>query len=372
MAIRRFNIQIDDSVLEDLRFRLAHVRWPEQKQDEPWQRGTDLNYLKELIRYWKTDYDWRLQEQKLNNHHHYTCEVDGLNIHFIHEKAKTTGDDADRPAILFTHGWPDSFLRYTKIIESLPEFDIIIPSVPGFGFSSAAEKTGYHNAKVADIWHKLMTEHLGYKKFGAAGGDIGSGVTRYLAVQHPESLSGIHLTDIGIIRPLFTAADDDLQPEERAYKKATQQWISQEGGYMAIQSTKPQTLAYGLSDSPAGLAAWIIEKFRSWSDCKGELETRFSKDELLTNIMIYWINNNIGATAHVYYDNMHTLPPLQPISVPTALAIFPGDILPPPRRWAEQNLNIVRWTEMTAGGHFTAMEEPRQYADDLRAFFLSL
>ncbi len=384
MAINRFTIQIDDSVLDDLKYRLDNVRWPEEKEDEAWRRGTDLGYLKALVSYWQNGYDWRTQEQALNRYHHYTCEIDGMPVHFIHERAKTGGAlAAERPVILFTHGWPDSFLRYTKIIPLLTDpgsfggdpdaaFNVVIPSIPGFGFSGASGTTTYHNARVADLWHKLMTAKLGYKKFGAAGGDIGSGVTRYLALQHPGSLTGIHLTDFGIIRALLTASDTTLQPEELDYKKAAQQWIVEEGGYMSIQSTKPQTLAYGLSDSPVGLAAWIIEKFRSWSDCKGDVEARFSKDELLTNIMIYWINNNIGSTAHRYYDNMHGLPPMQPIAVPTGMALFPADLLPPPRRWAEQNLNIVRWTQMTAGGHFGAMEEPVQYADDVRAFFLSI
>ena len=215
-----------------------------------------------------------------------------------------------------------------------------------------------------------MTEELGYKKFAAGGGDIGSGITRYLAASHPELLVGIHVTDIGIIRNILTVQDDAvLSDEERQYKVNAQRWIAQEGGYMALQATKPQTLAYGLSDSPVGLAAWIIEKFRAWSDCNGELTKRFSNDELLTNIMIYWITNTISSSAGIYYENTHSLPALGKIEVPTGVALFPADILLPPKQWAEQNLNISRWTTMPRGGHFTAMEEPELLADDIRSFY---
>lgn len=283
--------------------------------------------------------------------------------------------------IILTHGWPDSYLRYQKIIPLLtdpashgghPEdsFDVVVPSLPGFGFSSSPKQPGFNNNRVSEMWAKLMTKELGYKKFAAAGGDIGSGVTRYLAANHPELLFGIHLTDIGIIRNLMNASGQaNLSQEELRYKTSASEWIALEGGYMSIQSTRPQTLAYGLSDSPAGLAGWMIEKFRSWSDCKGNLQQRFSKDELLTHIMIYWVTNTMGSSTRMYYENSHSLPPLGYIEVPTGIALFPEDILLPPKEWASRNLNVTRWTSMPSGGHFTAMEEPELLARDIRAFY---
>jgi pimeloyl-ACP methyl ester carboxylesterase len=354
MSIEKFNIRVPDEIQNDLKLRLDIVRWPDQKEGSSWRRGTDKSYLQALVSYWRNDYDWRVQEKALNQYNHFKCEIDEIDIHFIHEKGKGKNPNA----IIITHGWPDSFLRDEKIIRMLTDpasfggnpddsFDVIIPSLPGFGFSSTPAQSGYHNSRVADLWHRLMTEKLGYKTFGAAGGDIGSGVTRYLALQHPRSLTGIHLTDIGIIRALLTAENEDnLSAEELSYKKAAQQWIAQEGGYMSEQSTKPQTLAYGLSDSPVGLAAWIVEKFRSWSDCNGDLEERFSMDEILTSIMIYWVPNTIGSAVQIYYENTHGLTPMKPIEVPTALALFPNDILLPPRDLAEKSFNIVSWTEM--------------------------
>ncbi|WP_340023501.1 epoxide hydrolase family protein [Paenibacillus sp. FSL K6-1096] len=380
MTVERYHIHVADEVLEDLKYRLEHVRWPDMFEEAGWDRGTDQAYLRSLVAYWRDQFDWRAREAELNKLAHYRCKVDGLDIHFVHERGKGPNP---HPLIL-THGWPDSFLRYEKIIPLLtdpagyggnPEdaFDVIVPSVPGFGFSNGLKRTGISNAHIAGLWATLMTEHLGYRKFAAAGGDVGSGVTRYLASNRPELLSGIHLTDIGLIRNLLTVQDKSgLTEEERLYIQNTSQWIADEGGYMQIQSTKPQTIAYGLTDSPVGLAAWIIEKFRAWSDCKGDLRQSFSEDELLTNIMLYWVTNTAGSTANLYYENTHTLPPLGPIEVPTAVALFPGDVCLPPRVWAERNLNITRWNVMPRGGHFTAMEDPEPLAADIREFFRPL
>lgn len=377
MTIERFQIQVSDEILNDLQYRIHHVRWPDQLENTAWERGTELNYLKSLVSYWRDHYDWRAQEAKLNRFSQFRCQIDGIDVHFVHERGK----GPDPLPLILTHGWPDSYLRYQKIIPLLtdpasyggnPEdaFDVIVPSLPGFGFSSRPKHPGVNNFRVAEMWAKLMTEELGYNKFAAAGGDMGSGVTRYLAANHPERLYGIHLTDIGIIRDLIASSDQaTLSEEERQYKNNASAWIAQEGGYMSIQSTRPQTLAYGLSDSPVGLAGWMTEKFRSWSDCNGDLEQKFSKDELLTHIMVYWVTNNIGSTAHMYYNNAHSLPPIGYIEVPTGLALFPADILLPPREWAMRNLNVTRWTSMPRGGHFTALEEPELFADDIRAFF---
>lgn len=376
MAVERFQIQVTNEILNDLKYRLNHVRWPDQMADISWERGTELGYLQSLISYWCAQFNWRKQEAELNRLSQYLCNVDGIDIHFVHERGK-----GPHPIpIILTHGWPDSFIRYQKIIPLLtdpahfggdPEdsFDVIVPSVPGFAFSGQPQQTGVSNFRTSELWAKLMTEELGYHKFAAAGGDVGSSVTRYLAFNHPELLIGIHLTDIGIIRNLITSQDAELSQEELQYKKSASAWISQEGAYMSIQSTKPQTLAYGLSDSPVGLAAWIIEKFRSWSDCNGDLRQSFSEDELLTNIMLYWVTNSVGTSAHLYYENTHFLPLIGYIEVPTGVAVFPADILPPPRVWAERNLNIVHWATMPRGGHFTAMEDPESLAKDIREFY---
>ena len=377
MTVNRFHIDVDNALIDDLKYRLKHSRWPSEIEGFSWERGTDQSYLQLLVAYWHDHFDWRKQESELNRFSHFQCTIDGIDIHFIHEQGK----GRNPLPIILTHGWPDSFFRYQKIIPLLTDparyggnpddsFDVIIPSLPGFGFSGRPTIEGFNNSKVSDLWVKLMTEELGYKKFAAGGGDIGSGVTRYLAASHPELLVGIHVTDIGIIRNILTVQDDAvLSDEERQYKVNAQRWIAQEGGYMALQATKPQTLAYGLSDSPVGLAAWIIEKFRAWSDCNGELTKRFSNDELLTNIMIYWITNTISSSAGIYYENTHSLPALGKIEVPTGVALFPADILLPPKQWAEQNLNISRWATMPRGGHFTAMEEPELLADDIRSFY---
>ncbi|UQZ32850.1 multidrug MFS transporter [Paenibacillus sp. PK3_47] len=380
MAAERYHIHVADDILDDLKYRLHHIRWPEQIEHTNWERGTERSYLQSLVSYWRDHYDWRAKEAELNRLAQYRSNIDGIDVHFVHERGK---GPSPMPIIL-THGWPDSYLRYQKIIPLLtdpasyggdPEdsFDVIVPSLPGFGFSGRPGQSGINNNVVSGMWAKLMTQELGYPKFAAAGGDIGSGVTRYLAFNHPELLFGIHLTDIGIIRDLMASSDPSkLTEEELNYKNSAAKWIAQEGGYMSIQTTRPQTLAYGLSDSPAGLAGWIIEKFRAWSDCNGDLRQRFSEEELITYIMIYWVTNTVGSAAHMYYDNSHSLPALGYIEVPTGVALLPADILPPPKEWAMRNLNVTRWTTLPRGGHFTAMEEPELIARDIRDFYRPL
>ncbi|WP_336078197.1 epoxide hydrolase family protein [Paenibacillus sp. 203] len=377
MSVERFHIHIADEVLDDLKRRLHHIRWPDQLENSGWDRGVDLTYLKSLVSYWREQYDWREQESQLNRFSQFRCKINGVDVHFVHEYGK----GPNPMPIILTHGWPDSYLRYQKIIPLLTDpasyggdpkdsFDVIVPSLPGFAFSSSPDHPGVNNYQVSEMWAKLMTKELGYDKFAAAGGDIGSGVTRYLASNHPELLFGIHLTDIGIIRDLLTSHEQvKLSEEELQYKKRALEWLSLEGGYMSIQSTRPQTLAYGLSDSPAGLAGWIIEKFRAWSDCGGDLRQRFSEDELITHIMVYWLTNTIGSSTQMYYENSHSLPSLGYIKVPTGVALFPADIVLPPKNWAVRNLNITRWTIMARGGHFTAMEEPELLAQEIRTFY---
>ncbi|WP_413733416.1 epoxide hydrolase family protein [Sodalis sp. RH21] len=377
MATERFKIDIAQSQLDDLHHRLENIRWPYRPVGAGWEKGVQADFIEALIEYWRNDFDWRTQETALNRFAHFHSEIAGYDIHFIHERGK---GPSPIPLIL-THGWPDSFTRYQKIIPYLTDpasyggdpsdsFDVIIPSIPGFGFSTSPYTPGPDNAKVAGLWRTLMTDRLEYENFCAAGGDIGSGITRYLAAQYPEHLTAIHLTDVGIIRDLMVhKTPETLTEEEQAYRQSATRWLNQEGGYMSVQATKPATLAYGLNDSPAGLAAWITEKYRSWSDCGGDLFSRFSREEILTNISLYWLTGSIGTSINMYYENAHSLPPLQKTDVPVGIACFPADILPPPRNWVEKSYNIRRWRQLSSGGHFAAMEEPELYSQEIRAFF---
>jgi pimeloyl-ACP methyl ester carboxylesterase len=381
MSLGKFRINIPQATLDDLRERLAKIRFPDEVDGANWDYGTNLDYLKELVEYWKNDFDWRRQEAELNEFNHFMTEIDGFKIHFIHEK----GAGENRIPLLLTHGFPDSFYRFKKIIPLLTEekngvsFDVVAPSIPGYGFSDKPREKGML-FKVHDLWAKLMTDELGYEKFAAHGGDWGSTITEHLARSYGKRLLGIHLTDVPFSH-LFEKPDD-LSDNEKKFIAETEKWQPSEGAYALIQGTKPQSLAYGLNDSPAGLAAWIIEKFRTWSDCGGDLGTRFSKDELLTNITIYWATETINSSFRLYYDAMNA-GALTWISemiknwtgssdVPTGFAKFPADILPPPREWAERFFNIQQWTEMPRGGHFAALEEPILLADDIRTFFGNL
>ncbi len=379
MAVQRFTIQTSDEALADLNDRLKHTRFPKQSTLNGWERGTDTEYLLSFLCYWRDKYNWREQEKKLNSLNHFICNIDEIDVHFIHER----GRGPNPIPVILTHGWPDSFLRYEKIIPLLTDparyggdpadsFDVIIPSIPGFGFSSQSSTKGMNNDSISELWVKLMTEELGYYKFAAGGGDMGSGITRYMAYHHPDQLIGIHLTDVGIIRSLMTSNTPSLlTDEELQYQKNALDWIAKEGGYMSIQSTKPQTLSYGISDSPIGLASWILDKFHAWSDCQDDLSNRFTMDELLNNIMLYWITNSFATSANRYYDNS-SLPPIGKIDVPTGIALFSGDVLPPPKEWVKRNFNLTQWSTITSGGHFTAMEEPEQFAEDIRAFYRPL
>jgi microsomal epoxide hydrolase len=289
--------------------------------------------------------------------------------------------------LLLIHGWPDSFYRMVKIIPMLTDparfggdpndsFDVIVPSIPGYGFSDRPTAPGMNSTCIADLFTRLMTDTLGYARFAAAGGDIGSRITRLMAIASPERLTGIHLTDIGFEHEVaFPTSLTDLTPDEEAFLGATGYWFMTEGAYIMMQGTKPQTLAYGLNDSPVGLASWIIEKFQAWSDCNGEVETRFSKDDLLTNIMLYWATETINSSIRLYAEDGQLAPQLQAgqrIEVPAGVAIFPKEMALPPRSIGERFLDIQRWTEMPRGGHFAALEEPELLAHELRAFYRPL
>lgn len=371
-----FKIDIPDEVLLDLQRRLSQTRWTDDPEGDGWTYGTNSGYLKTLVAYWQNGYDWRKQENMLNSFPQFKTIIDGVEIHFLYVKGKGAND---KPLIL-THGWPDSYFRYYKAIPMLTDpqafggksdqsFDVIVPSVPGFGFSSKTVKLEH---EVAAIWYSLMKNILGYDSFYAAGGDVGSGITRSLANQFPEAVKGIHLTDVGY--PNGTEDWSTMSQAEREFGQFIQQWWMSEGAYNMIQSTKPQSLGYGLNDSPAGLAAWIVEKFHAWSDHNGQIEKRFTKDELLTNIMIYWVTQTINTSIRYYADNARAAygasgpKPVERVKVPTGVAAFPGDA-PLPREWAERIANVTQFTKMPKGGHFAAMSVTDLWVGEVRKSF---
>jgi pimeloyl-ACP methyl ester carboxylesterase len=362
MSIQPFKIAIPQATLDDLRERLSRTRWPDEVEGAGWDYGTNLEYMKDLADYWQHEYDWRKHEAELNTFAHFKAEVDGLGIHFIHERGK-----GPRPMpIILTHGWPGSFCEMLKVIPRLtdPErhggkaedaFDVIVPSLPGYGFSDRPTQRGVTSARIAAMWARLMMKELGYQRFAAQGGDWGSVVTEQLAVAHPDVVLGFHLNNIPY-HHLFAKADN-LSQEEQTYLEVAGRWQFAEGAYAMIQGSKPQTLAYGLHDSPVGLAAWIVEKFRSWSDCAGDVEKRFTKDELLTTITLYWVTETINAANRLYYDSAHDFTSPQHTgrsAVPAAIARFPQDILPAPREWAFRRYGGTR----TAGRGPTGILPP--------------
>jgi pimeloyl-ACP methyl ester carboxylesterase len=381
--INAFKIHVPPEMLSDLHQRLKNTRWSHQIEGTGWDAGTDVGYLKDLVAYWQGDFDWRKQEQALNQFAHFKTEVDDVDVHFIHERGK----GPDPFPIILTHGYPDSFYRFAKIIPLLTDpasfggqaedaFDVIVPDLPGYGFSGKPNK---HGAlfRVHDLWARLMTDKIGYRRFGAHGGDWGSTVTEQLARSLSDAVVAIHLTDVPFGH-LFQKPGDPSNAEKKFFD-LNEKWLPTEGAYATIQSSKPQSLAHGLNDSPAGLAAWIVEKYRAWSDCDGAIESRFTKDELLTQVMIYWITESIGSSFLPYYDYAHggaltwlgegVKSWLGSTSVPAAFALFPKDISHPPREWAQRFFNVQRWTQMPRGGHFAAMEEPELLAEDIRAWF---
>jgi len=378
--MRPFAIRADARALEDLSDRLTRTRWPDEVSDARWDYGANLAYLRELVEYWATRFDWPTQERLLNALPQFIAEIDGLDVHFVYVR----GAGPDPLPLVITHGWPSSFFEMYKIVGPLADparhggnaadaFDVVVPSLPGFGFSGRPARRGPSHTD--SLWRKLMTEVLGYRFFGAHGGDVGARVTSALGRFHGDVVVGIHIGSVDLEWPEPAPADADLSEAEREYLARTRRWDRNEGAYSEIQATRPQTLAYGLNDSPAGLAAWIVEKFRAWSDCGGNVESRFTKDELLTNIMIYWLTQTIGSSMRRYFEARHDpapnpLRPGERIGTPTGVAMFPGETeLVVPREWAERCYNLKRWTAMPRGGHFPALEEPELLVDDLRAFF---
>ncbi len=382
MEIERFVIDVPQATLDDLEARLAAARWPDEIPGAEWDYGTNLSYLRELAEYWRTGFDWRAQERALNEFDHFRAMVDGIGIHFIHARGR---GPAPFPLII-SHGWPGSVAELLKIIPMLTDpaahgadpadsFDLVVPSLPGYGFSDKPASRGMSNTRIAGLWRALMTEGLGYRKFGAQGGDWGGMISSRLGFDFPESVAGVHV-NLMTGAPAFRGAPDPpLTGAEQEFLRRTRRWFEDEGGYFHLQRTKPQTLGFGLNDSPVGLAAWIIEKFRTWADCGGHPENSFTKDELLTNIMIYWITQTAASSARHYYENRADAWRFQPgerVNVPCAVALFLVEIAHPPREWAERTHNVQRWTPMPRGGHFAAMEQPQLLAEDIRAFFRPL
>jgi pimeloyl-ACP methyl ester carboxylesterase len=336
--------------------------------------------MKELVDYWIHGYNWKAQQEALNRLPQFRSNIAGLNIHFVHARGK----GPNPLPLIITHGWPSSFVEMHGIISPLSDpahfgadpgdaFDVIIPSLPGYGFSEGSPERGF--VRVDNIWRELMTRVLGYQRFVAHGTDVGARVTSALGRFHPDVVAAIHIASVDLDWQEPHPEDEGLSEAERDYLQRVARWDEEEGGYSAIQSTYPQTLSYGLNDSPAGLAAWIVEKFRAWSDCGGVIESRFSKDHLLTNIMIYWITQSMNSSMRRYYEVRHNpdrnpLKPGERIETPTGIAMFPGerDLLVP-REFAERSYNIVHWNDMPRGGHFPAVEEPGLLVDDLRTFF---
>ncbi len=377
-AVRPCTVQVSDADIADVQQRLRDTRWPrEAPTDAGWDYGANMGQVRDLCAWWADGFDWRAVERRINGFDNFRATVDGLDIHFIHEKG--SGDNP-LPLIL-THGWPGSIVEFLDVIEPLahPErfggqaadgFDVIVPSLPGYGFS-AAPPAPVDCRETARLWRHLVVDVLGHDRFMAQGGDWGSLVTSWLGLAHGDVCRGIH-QNMFIMQPR-NRTDPAPDAEELAWMKQRQADLRFETGYQAIQSTRPQTLSYGLNDSPAGLAAWILEKFHRWGDTHGDVSSRFSRDHLLANIALYWHTQTINSSTWMYtsiVESDNFMPTEgQRIEVPVGVARFPADTFSmPPRQWVERLANVVHWTEMPAGGHFAAMEEPAAFIDDVRAF----
>jgi pimeloyl-ACP methyl ester carboxylesterase len=380
-AVTPISLRVPPRMLRDLGSRLAGVRWSGGVDDTPWADGTDVEFLRSLVDYWRRGYDWRAQERAINAMPHFRADLGDARIHFVHIR----GSGRNSTPLLMCHGWPSTFLEYRKVIPLLTEptrhggpdgdtYDIVIPSLPGYGFSDAPRTPGVHVGSIAQLYDRLMTDVLGYERYAAHGSDIGANVVSWLGLDVPEHLYGAHLTSVtgsAMLRDL-TNRSRPLSEAEEVFLADVAQWGEHEGGYSHVQRTKPRSLAYALTDSPVGLAAWIVEKYHAWSDCGGDVTRQFTFDELLTTIMIYWITGSIGPSMRLYYEGYRhprRLAPGERVEVPCGVALFPHDLARPPREWGERAYRIARWTEMPRGGHFPAHEEPELLAEDIREFF---
>jgi pimeloyl-ACP methyl ester carboxylesterase len=367
-----FKVTISESDIADLHERLRRTRWPEPETAGDWSQGTPLAYARELCRYWLEEYDWRAAETRLNRFPQFRTTIDGLDIHFVHVRSP----QPDAVPLVLTHGWPGSVLEFWEVIGPLTNpaahggdaadaFHVVCPTLPGFGFSGKPAEPGWGPRRIAGAWDQLMAR-LGYPRYGAQGGDWGAWVTKALAVAYPGHLTGIHLNMVAFPDPDPTG---DLTAREQEALEALRRHRAQGSGYVALQSTRPQTVGYGLVDSPAALCAWITEKFHAWSDCDGDPASAFTREEMLDTIMLYWLPAAGASSARLYRDGF-TERIMDPVSVPAGCSIFPKEIYRPSRRWAEPMFTDLRyWNELEAGGHFAALEQPAVFADEVRSAF---
>ena len=371
-TVRPFRIDVADDVLEDLGRRLADTRWPEAEPVDDWSQGAPLAWIQDMCHYWGNGYDWRRREALLNRFDQFVTTIDGIDIHFVHQ---CSPHPEARP-LLITHGWPGSIVEFHKVIEPLTNptehggeasdaFHVICPSLPGFGFSGKPTTTGWGVGRIADAWATLMAR-LGYDHYFAQGGDWGSAVTRSIGGQDPQHCAAIHITLAMGTRPRLDG--EPTEEEQRAIRGAEyyQAWDS---GYSKQQATRPQTVGYGLADSPAGQAAWILEKFWAWTDCDGHPENVLDRDELLDNLMFYWATNSATSSARIYWESFAKPRPVN-LSVPVGVTVYPKEIVPPVRAWMEADYpNIVHWAEQPKCVHFAAFEQPALFVDDIRTCF---
>lgn len=385
MQANPFQIAIPQADLDDLRRRLAHARWPPELDNDDWRYGISGRYLRELVAYWRDGFDWRVQERAMNRLPQFRASIHGTPIHFVHRRGR---GPAPMP-LLLGHGWPWTFWDFQKIIEPLADptafggdaedaFDVVVPSLPGYTFSTPLAVTGLNFWRTADLWVTLMTG-LGYERFAAQGGDWGALVAAQLGHKYADRLYGVHLhflTPLGHFGGRSVDASE-FAADEQHLLEGNRRFLRDGSGYAAIQGTRPQTLAHALDDSPVGLCAWLVEKRRAWSDCGGDVERVFSKDDLLTTVSLYWLTRSAGSAARYYYEAMHD--PWQPshdaepvVQAPTGVAVFPADVVHMPRRWIGRYYRLERYTVMSGGGHFAPMERPELLIDELRAFFRPL
>lgn len=369
-----FRIHVEDAKLKDLADRVHRTRFPDQIADSGWDYGTDTRYLKALCDYWADEFDWRRQEARLNAFPQFKATIDGHDIHFVHLKS----EGPKSTPLLMLHGWPSTFVQMLDVAPLLTapskggqeaSFDVVIMSLPGYGLSGRPASRGMGVAHIAPLATKLMTDVLGYERFAVRASDLGAGIAQNMALQDPKSVSALHLSGTN---PFIPQVPADLSPAEKTFVGQAQAWMQTEMAYAMEHTSRPQTLAAALNDSPAGLASWIVEKFRRWSDCGGDVETRFSKDALLTHLTIYWVTETIGSSIRLYYESAREQGGWGKPAVPVAMLMSDKDFFPTPREWAARSYDIVRWTKIDKGGHFLEQEEPKLVADDLRSFFGTL
>ncbi len=373
MSAEAFRIGFDDALRRDLRRRLDATRWSDAVTAD-WQYGTDPRFLQALVQHWRTAYDFDAAEQRLNALPQFRASIDGFGVHYLHLRSRASGS---RPLLLM-NGWPSSFVEYGRLAPRLADpfafgdsaedaFDVVIPTLPGFGFSD--RPTRPHQLYAEDLFHRLMTEQLGYARYIAAGSDIGAGVAAHLARKHPGAVRGIHVS--AVADPTLTAASPPLSEAEKAYQARAARWAAEEGAYEHLHYTRPQTLAYALADTPVGLASWIVEKFHAWSEHGEDLLLTFPLDMLIDNLMIYWASGTIGSSMRYYHDDTHFRPPRRAedrVTVPTAVCMWPHDLMVAPREWAARGYDVRQYTTPAHGGHFPALEAPDAYARDIRRF----